>query len=120
MLSDNSQLPELFELFETGPMVKILFLFFYGLSRAGLKAFPALAAVFIQRPIGFERHIGQHRDQPESCLKLRVDEQVVPSYPPQAGQIAYFLMGEMSPLFFPVYNLGGRNRKSLEAEFLDI
>ncbi len=120
MLADNPHLPEFFELLKTCPVVKLFFLLSYGLSRAGLKALHACTAITLQGLIRFKRHVGQHRDQPEPCPKFRVDKKVVPSYKAQTSQIADFLMGEMRPLPFPVYYLGGGNGKGLEAGLLYI
>ena len=119
MLADDPLPAEFLELIEAGPVVEILSFLLDGAGRANLNTFLAFAAVALKGPVRLKGHVGEHRDQPEPRPVLRMDKEVAPAHPPQPGQVAHFLVGEMRFLVLPVEHLGGRDGKSVVPELLD-
>jgi len=120
MLADDPLPAEFLELIEAGPVVEILSFLLDGAGRANLNTFLAFAAVALKGPVRLKGHVGEHRDQPEPRPVLRMDKEVAPAHPPQPGQVAHFLVGEMRFLVLPVEHLGGRDGKGSMAALLDM
>lgn len=69
--------------------------------------------------INLKGHARKHGHQSQARAELRVYQKVIPADPSQSCLRGNMFMGDMSALFLPVHNLGGRNGQGLPSTILN-
>jgi hypothetical protein len=119
VLSDIVFVSKFLEFFKATDVIEFFDLLLDGTGRAEGDALTALATRSLQRLICMQREIGEDGDQPDPRPVLRMDDEVISAEPSQSRCLRYSLMGEVSPLAFPIHDLRGSDGKGPAPHVLD-